>query len=759
MPIAPTYPGVYIEEIPSGVRTIAGVGTSVTAFVGFTVEGPVNDPVRILSFGDYERVFGGLHPDSEVGFAVQHFFLNGGTEGYVVRVAQGFQTASVSMRVGATTVLKVSAASPGTWGNRLRLDVDYATGNPDSTFNLVVTRLELRDGVLQPAGQEVHRNLSMNAQSPNYAAKVVNTASRWVQVERPGGLAFGASGFSLSGRHAAVPALSASTTALTVGIDGTTTATLNLAIPPVPPDLNAVVGALTAAIAAAGLAARLSAARVDALGAASPTGEYLRLTSSDTTERSSVTVLGGGPNDASGALKLGLFNGGREKEGASSARPLPTGSLTTDLADLLGTNVSGSLDLTVNDNSSGAPVAIVPTQTRPLPATAVGTALRDAVRAILASFTQPELKGATVELNGTQLRIVPAALTPNASMVLGGTAGTAMRFTAGGTNVQQYALGVGANFSGQLSAVAGVDGTAPSNPNDLIGDVNAKTGMQALRQVDLFNLLVIPRTSMLADPAAKAVLAAADALCQERRAFLIVDPDPTRVFANVGDYVNNLNLRSRNAGVFFPQALFADPTDGLRPRAMPASGAIAGLFARTDSERGVWKAPAGIEAVLRGVQGLAIKLTDRENGVLNPLGINCLRTFPVTGHVAWGARTLRGADSLADEYKYIPVRRLALYVEESLFRGLQWVVFEPNDEPLWAQIRLNVGAFMHDLFRQGAFQGQTPRDAYFVKCDRETTTQNDIDRGIVNILVGFAPLKPAEFVVVKLQQMAGQIQT
>lgn len=179
------------------------------------------------------------------------------------------------MRVGAATVLKVSAASPGTWGNRLGLDVDYATGNPDSTFNLVVTRLELRDGVLQPAGQEVHRNLSMNSQSPNYAAKVVNTASRWVQVERPGGLAFGASGFSLSARHSVVPALSASTTALTVGIDGTTTATLNLAIPPVPADLNAVVGALTAAIAAAGLAARLSASRVDALGAASPTGEFL----------------------------------------------------------------------------------------------------------------------------------------------------------------------------------------------------------------------------------------------------------------------------------------------------------------------------------------------------------------------------------------------------------------------------------------------------------------------------------------------------
>jgi phage tail sheath protein FI len=187
-------------------------------------------------------------------------------------------------------------------------------------------------------------------------------------------------------------------------------------------------------------------------------------------------------------------------------------------------------------------------------------------------------------------------------------------------------------------------------------------------------------------------------------------------------------------------------------------GALAGIMARTDSERGVWKAPAGLDASINGIRALATTITDDENGQLNPLGINCLRSFPVFGRVVWGARTMRGADQLADEYKYVPVRRTALYIEESLYRGLKWVVFEPNDEPLWAQIRLNVGAFMHNLFRQGAFQGKTPREAYFVKCDGETTTQNDINLGIVNIVVGFAPLKPAEFVIIKLQQMAGQVE-
>ncbi len=152
-------------------------------------------------------------------------------------------------------------------------------------------------------------------------------------------------------------------------------------------------------------------------------------------------------------------------------------------------------------------------------------------------------------------------------------------------------------------------------------------------------------------------------------------------------------------------------------------------------------------------------MTDLENGLLNPHGINCLRTLPAAGRVVWGSRTLQGDDRLASEWKYVPVRRTALFIEESLYRGTQWVVFEPNDEPLWAQIRLNVGAFMQSLFRQGAFQGKTPADAYFVKCDKESTTQNDINLGIVNIVVGFAPLKPAEFVIISIQQMAGQIAT
>jgi Bacteriophage tail sheath protein len=201
-----------------------------------------------------------------------------------------------------------------------------------------------------------------------------------------------------------------------------------------------------------------------------------------------------------------------------------------------------------------------------------------------------------------------------------------------------------------------------------------------------------------------------------------------------------------------------DPLQENRIREFPPGPLVAGIYARTDSQRGVWKAPAGTDASLTGVVGLRTTLTDLQNGQLNIRAVNCLRNLTVFGNVVWGSRTLRGNNEVGSEWKYIPVRRMALFIEETLYRSTKWVVFEPNDEPLWAQIRLNIGAFMQTLFVQGAFQGASPREAYFVKCDKETTTQTDINNGIVNIVVGFAPLKPAEFVVIRIQQIAPQSQ-
>jgi uncharacterized protein len=304
----------------------------------------------------------------------------------------------------------------------------------------------------------------------------------------------------------------------------------------------------------------------------------------------------------------------------------------------------------------------------------------------------------------------------------------------------------------------GADGSRPQG-SDFIGSPDRKTGMNALLDVMDVNLLCLPD---IADPTYNStrveILASADTLCQDKRMFLIVDsPAGWTTLDTTRAHLPDLDsVRSDHSALYFPQIQMTDQLSG-QPRTFPPCGAIAGVMASTDNDRGVWKAPAGTAAGLSGVLSLSVPLTDPENGLLNPLGVNCLRTFPIIGPVVWGARTLQGADVLTSQWKYVPVRRTALMIEESLFRGTKWVVFEPNDERLWAQIRLNVGAFMNTLFRQGAFQGISARDAYFVKCDSSTTTQDDINRGVVNIIVGFAPLKPAEFVIIQLEQMAGQL--
>jgi uncharacterized protein len=287
------------------------------------------------------------------------------------------------------------------------------------------------------------------------------------------------------------------------------------------------------------------------------------------------------------------------------------------------------------------------------------------------------------------------------------------------------------------------------------------TALPALARIEpaVFNLLCIPVSATMGE-ALDDVVDAAAAFCEQRRAFMVVDT-PLGDDSATGEAVaswfagTDAPAASSCAGAYWPSVTMADPLARGAQRIVPSSGAIAGVFARTDATRGVWKAPAGIDATIRGAE-LAVKVNETDSAVLNPIGLNVLRTYPIVGNVVWGSRTLVGADLRADQWKYVPVRRTALYIEQSLDAGLSWVVFEPNDEPLWAQIRLNVGTFMQDLFRKGAFQGTTPRDAYFVRCDKDTTTQGDVDRGVVNILVGFAPLKPAEFVVIQIQQIAGQ---
>jgi len=312
------------------------------------------------------------------------------------------------------------------------------------------------------------------------------------------------------------------------------------------------------------------------------------------------------------------------------------------------------------------------------------------------------------------------------------------------------------------AGVAGVDGTvlspstnpATQTPFETLLNSNPTAtggGIHLLDTVPIFNLLCVPGEIV------PAIITNLQAYCVIKRAFMIVDSqsDDTVTTLQYGP-TGITGSNSINSAFYFPWINQFDPMLNVT-RPFPPCGFVAGLYAATDASRGVWKAPAGIDASLTGESGLTTILTDAQNGTLNPMAVNCLRNFPVYGDVIWGARTLQGNDEAGSQWKYVPIRRLALFLESSLYDGTQWVVFEPNDETLWGQIRLNVGAFLQQLFLQGAFQGTTPQQAYFVKCDGENNPQSSIDQGIVNILVGFAPLYPAEFVVIQIQQMAGQL--
>ncbi len=523
--ISPTYPGVYLEEISSGVHPITGVATSITAMVGRAPRGPLRKPIRVQSVGEYQRVFGNTDAHCPMSYSVRHFFENGGTDAVILRIAHADAVTSKWSRGGflALEAGTKGEANPGIWADQIAVQVDLDTSNPPGStnedlrmFNLIIRLIDVNNpGTVLTTEQ--FRNVSTDPSSPRYVNGVLAQGSNLVRVD----------------------------TAVAI---------------------------------------------------------------------------------------------------------------------------------------AGAPIA--------------------------------------------------QAVDP-------------------------------------LERCAGGSDGAPLVFGDYVGTVDDKLGFFALEDTDLFNLLYFPPMAPRVDVPVASVLTPALAYCQERRrAMLIVDApvawhEPSDAEIGIGPDVSSPlggANRGRNAMIYYPWLRMPDPLRENRLDDFPPGGAVAGIIARTDAQRGVWKAPAGIEAGLGGVKDLEYTLTDGENGRLNPLGINCLRTKIPYGHIAWGARTLAGDDRFASEWKYIPVRRTALYIEESLFRGLHWVVFEPNDEPLWGQIRMNTKAFMQNLFKKGAFQGTTPKDAYFVKCDRENNPQSQIDLGIVTVSVGFAPLKPAEFVIIQIQQMAGQIE-
>lgn len=844
MPVAVTYPGVYIEELPSGNRTITGVATSITAFVGRTAKGPVNEPRTLFSFGDYERTFGELSDDYPVSFAVNDFFLNGGSQAIVVRLfkplnkldetdwnstAQAAQTA-VSAAVNDSTVKTADDAV--TQITKIKGKPEYA--DVQSIFDPLVAAVKNATGTAGNADWKA----AVDAYTPTFPdATTWNATAATAKQE--------------------VSSAVADSTKVQTETDAETQIQ-TIAAKPEYADVHSIFDPLTNAVKnASGNPAKNPEwkAAVDNYTPTYPDANAWKTTA--TAARDEVSKAVAASTVTTEADAESEINTIKAKPAYAAVQSI-FGPLTTAVKNAKGKGKNPDWKAAVDAYTPTYPTAFA----EPPSQTAWETKFKAAQAALVTAATQAaSVSDATrrVTAAGQKLddpaRAMAAAMAPKAKGVKtvadyqqalsGLTPGSVLPLVAIDEGSWGRRLTATVSFPAQqmdasdptfvrdykrygvdpaeffnltvtcqdpsgvqiaesylnLTLTGGTSGKSPSNyklvlqnNSDLVhvpdgatlpasaadletlpigfdqasgvdsdfldvddytdGDAT-KSGLHALEKVDLFNLLCIPPDTPRSDTST-VVYQTAAALCQSHRAFLIIDPPVAWTSkARLGqiDQIQptDLNLNGdvgRYAAVYFPRVRKGDPTRDGQVDTFPACGAIAGLMASTDVARGVWKAPAGQDVGLNGIAGLELGLSNAEQGLLNPIGINCLRTFPVIGSVIWGARTLRGADQLSDDYKYVSVRRLTNYIEESLYRGTQWAVFEPNDERLWSSLRLAIGTFMADLSRQGAFY------SYQVACDKSTTTPNDIAQGIVRVQIMFAPVDPAEFVILTIQQQA-----
>ena len=337
-------------------------------------------------------------------------------------------------------------------------------------------------------------------------------------------------------------------------------------------------------------------------------------------------------------------------------------------------------------------------------------------------------------------------------------AGEPLKLLGADANARTGAQAFMATFSNTSSATlaGGADGGLPAQ-SDYEGPV---LELKKLRDISI--ILLPGQTRSSANTTANAIIDVFVAHAEDmKNRMVIIDPAENLHFTSSLSFLNEGFPTSTYTATYYPWLEVANPyyhpelrPDRDRTVFVPPSGFAAGLWARTDGRRGVWKAPAGLQSSLVGAASTAVKIGDDEQDQLNPVGVNCYRRI-ISDIVVWGSRTL--ATKADPEWRYLPVRRTAMMLEESIYQGIQWAVFEPNDHRLWSSLRLDIEGFMSTLFRAGAFQGEKASDAYFVRCGLgDTMTQADIDAGQVIVLVGFAPLKPAEFVIVRIQQIVGK---
>ena len=775
----PTYlhPGVYIEEIPSGAKPIEGVSTSVTAFVGSAQRGPAGEANLIQKLDDYTAQYGDIaSEDDAMGFAVQGFYLNGGGAAYICRlVGEGSNAADTSFAgedSGGSDVLTVTASSVGDWGNDLYVRV--IKPDPASlTFILEVGHREDDEFEVD----ETFSDLSMREDDSNYALSVVNEASSLVQLSLEAAAESNYQGATLRGGELddSVATYFSSAAAAATGF---WTMTLNInglgaqqiSIDPSTlglagdhnPDAAIIEAAITNAVHSLGTGADYLS-----FGCSyNTTSNRFELTVPEKDSNAKLDVYGG---DLAAVLRLDS-DAMAQLTGAtvsSSTTVFSTGfaALATDADRTLTLDIDNRGDISITLATDDVTLA-------GLDNAVDGVALARAVQDAVQDYDPrvPAFKNFTCKYVSQQFVLTSGSDSPRQSGLSVSDSGLADLMGLNAADLPEQILGremdqgtaqiIPVNGLGPLDAGVQLTGGvefAPT-PNDY-SDFYSQT----LRKVRDVSIIILPDQTWASDGSGNSAISNTLSFAETYKRMMVIVDVAEDFELDQAATVNALGLpTSTYSALYYPWVEMANPlynvdTNPTAPRkvAVAPSAIAAGMWAKIDGKRGVWKAPAGVETQLLGAAGLEFNVEDGEQDQLNPLGVNCIRKLPGFGSVFWGSRTL--ATKAAPEWRYVPVRRTAIFIEQSIYNGIQWAVFEPNDYPLWGSLRSNIGSFMNGLFRAGAFQGGTANDAYFVRCGLgDTMTQGDIDRGQVIVIVGFAPLKPAEFVIVRIQQKVAQ---